>query len=178
MSKYRDRGAYHFDLFKIKGDPYREHVLDVVAKVRRFASPLGFSVVLDVGCGEGLIATQLTQAGFRVVGVEPDPWARELAAKHGFRVQHISFESVPQGLSFEAVLFLDVLEHVGHPKRYIEMAKGMTKKLFIAVPDREDPHGDWTFEPDEMRKLALGDGWEEGHFETRHARHFFVFYKP
>ncbi|MDI3404961.1 class I SAM-dependent methyltransferase [Streptomyces cavernicola] len=61
--------------------------------------------VLDVGCGTGIVARQLTDAGCRVLGVDVDARMAELARAAGVEVEVAAFESWdPAGRRFDAVV--------------------------------------------------------------------------
>jgi SAM-dependent methyltransferase len=61
--------------------------------------------MLDVGCGTGIAARQLRDAGCRVLGVEPDPRMAEVARRHGLTVEEGTFEEWdPSGRTFAAVV--------------------------------------------------------------------------
>ncbi|BDH56183.1 bifunctional 2-polyprenyl-6-hydroxyphenol methylase/3-demethylubiquinol 3-O-methyltransferase UbiG [Tsukamurella sp. PLM1] len=49
--------------------------------------------VLDVGCGTGIAARQLREAGADVMGVEPDARMAQFARAHGVTVEEGTFES-------------------------------------------------------------------------------------
>tara|TARA_R110000803_G_scaffold48198_10_gene100111 strand:- start:6866 stop:7462 length:597 start_codon:yes stop_codon:yes gene_type:complete len=175
MSKYQQRGDYHFQLYKTKGDPYREHVLDVMVQVEKHVPAC--CQVLDVGCGEGLVTYLLLESelGLGVVGCEIDGDAVALAATRNLPVEQVSFEDIDE-LHYEAILFLDSLEHVDDYVAVLEKAKRMTDILLIAVPDRHDPHA--TVQVGRQRIVDQFDlSWQMVHDETRHARHFMIFTK-
>ncbi len=61
--------------------------------------------VLDVGCGTGIVARQLRDAGHRVLGVEPDPRMAAVARRAGLEVEIATFETwEPAGRLFDAVV--------------------------------------------------------------------------
>lgn len=71
----------------------------------------------DVGCGSGQAMTTFKKAGYDVVGIEPDPSARALAAQIG-RVYEGTAEALPadlEGREFDVVLLSHVLEHCVDP---------------------------------------------------------------
>jgi SAM-dependent methyltransferase len=71
----------------------------------------------DVGCGSGQAMSAFKQAGYDVVGIEPDPAARALAGRVG-EVFEGTAEAVPAeiaGRQFDAVLLSHVLEHCIDP---------------------------------------------------------------
>lgn len=173
MSKYQQRGDYHFQLFKTKGDPYREHVLDVVAKVVEHAP--AHCNIFDAGAGEGLVTHLLIEAGFSATGCEIDGSAVALAAGRQLPIEQVSFEESDH-VAYDAILFLDTLEHVDDYRRVLSKAKSMTGLIFIALPDRHDPHA--TVQVGRQRIIDEFEGWTLLHDETRHARHFMIFKDP
>lgn len=73
--------------------------------------------VCDIGCGNGSKIEALTNAGFQVTGIEPDPTARSLAAKSA-DVFDGTAERLPyqlEGQHFDVVLMSHVLEHCIDP---------------------------------------------------------------
>lgn len=86
---------------------------------RSTAAPLSGLRILDVGCGGGLIAEPLARLGAEVVGIDPAEAcievARAHAAQHALDVDYRVAEArdlVAVGDSFDAVLCMDVIEHV------------------------------------------------------------------
>jgi len=74
--------------------------------------------VLDVGCGAGRLAKQMTAIGAEVVGVERHPEAAALARAHCARVVEKDLNDadlLAPGEQFDVVVFADVLEHLPHP---------------------------------------------------------------
>lgn len=83
------------------------------------ASSLAGLSVLDIGCGGGLVAEPLARLGADVTGIDPAPENIEAAKAHakGARLD-ITYHSATgeelaaSGESFDAVLLLEVIEHV------------------------------------------------------------------
>ena len=74
-------------------------------------------MLCDIGCGSGQAMSIFRQAGYSAVGIEPDPAARELAAKAG-EVLAGTAEAIPATLAdrqFDVVLLSHVLEHCIDP---------------------------------------------------------------
>lgn len=165
QNKYKRQGAYHFALFEIKDDPYRLHVLDVLDKVKKYL-PFGGNI-LDFGCGEGLVTSRLLKCGYGVVGCDIEKEAVDLGLQRNLPLKNVSIDFF-KGQKFDAVMALDVLEHVDNLKETMESMALLTSMMFIAVPDRPDPHA-------VRDKVNIRmDGWARVHQDTRHCRHFYV----
>ncbi len=77
--------------------------------------------ILDVACGAGLVAFPLAEAGFRVKGIDLAEGAVAAARRHAPAGLGVAFDVAdayatgePDG-SYDAVLLLDMLEHVERP---------------------------------------------------------------
>lgn len=84
--------------------------------LRAWLPGCGRGVVVDLGCGGGLLAVPLAQSGARVLGVDVSPIAlREMAAQRVAGVQPVlcGLTAVPlAGACSDLVLLADVLEHL------------------------------------------------------------------
>jgi len=94
--------------------------------------------ILDIGCGTGYFPKAANEAGYHVVGVEPDPDALRFAKENN------KIEVYPLGMldafkePFDSVTMWHVLEHVYHLKEQLKTITGLIKPggLFvIAVPN-------------------------------------------
>ncbi|NBX16269.1 MAG: 3-demethylubiquinone-9 3-O-methyltransferase [Proteobacteria bacterium] len=77
--------------------------------------------VLDLGCGGGFVAEELARRGARVVGVDPASALLSVARRHAadnalpIEYREGTGERIPAGDGeFDAVICVDVLEHVAH----------------------------------------------------------------
>jgi SAM-dependent methyltransferase len=106
----------------------------------RTASPS----ILDVGCGAGANARAVTLRcpGARIVGIEPDARAAELARETCAEVLHGTLDDFlerEKGERFDAIVLSDVLEHVVEPVRFLrsllasKAAESAT--FFVSVPN-------------------------------------------
>lgn len=111
-------------------------------------APLGsLETFLDIGCGDGRIATWLRGMGKRVTATTlcPDSYggaARELASTLGMRVEECSAEAMPfRDGEFDAVVMCHVLEHCPNVQAALREAWRVLAAdgyLFVFVP----PHSD------------------------------------
>jgi 2-polyprenyl-3-methyl-5-hydroxy-6-metoxy-1,4-benzoquinol methylase/septal ring factor EnvC (AmiA/AmiB activator) len=101
------------------------------------------STVLDVGCGPGVVAKALAARGCKVWGIEPDPARANSARNHCVDVLEADVEAVNlskefAGRSFDAVLFLDVLEHLRNPQAVLAGAEAVLApggSVLLSVPN-------------------------------------------
>jgi 2-polyprenyl-6-hydroxyphenyl methylase/3-demethylubiquinone-9 3-methyltransferase len=128
LAYIRDRAAAHFDR-----NPKR---LDGLAGLR----------FLDVGCGGGILAEPLARLGADIVGIDPADRniavARHHAAQSGLVVDYrnTSAEALAEaGEQFDAVLAMEVVEHVTDVGLFIDVAAAMVKPgglFFVATLNR------------------------------------------
>jgi 2-polyprenyl-6-hydroxyphenyl methylase/3-demethylubiquinone-9 3-methyltransferase len=129
-------------------------VLDLLATL-----PAG-SRVLDAGCGNGYFAKQLHEKGFEVVGIDLEEsgitHARKLCPDVRFEVASVYDGSSKSFGQFDAVVSLEVIEHVYDPRAFVSNVQeclrpsgsfilstpyhGYAKNLLIALSGRFDAH--------------------------------------
>ena len=75
--------------------------------------------VLDAGCGHGALVHLLHERGYRVTGVDTSEWIIEQARRHAPELAdsfvHGDVASLPAGEPFDAIVCLEVLEHIPEP---------------------------------------------------------------
>src|SRR5207245_11622782 len=87
-------------------------ILDVL---RRLRPPGGWSAILDVGCGDGLLFERLAQFG-PVEGVESDASLVTPDGPYRDRIHVVPFDrNFRPGRRYGLILMLDVLEHLQEP---------------------------------------------------------------
>ncbi len=133
--------------------------------------------VLDVGCGSGATLDFLREryAGLHTFGVELNAGQAELANKQGHKVWCGAVENCPWGEfipanSLDAILCLDVLEHLVDPWEEVRKLSALLKPsgiLIVSVPNIRN----WKFI---WRLLVKGDFKyrESGLLDRTHLRFF------
>lgn len=173
MSKYIQKGCYHFQEFANPNTTYAKHVDDLLKQLKMH---IGVGIQLsayEVGCGEGLILEQIRQRlGWHCMGSEVDEVAVGIARRLNPNIVFNNTNRPPSDVLRDVALFCDSLEHVDKPEEFLEWAKG-AKWIVIAVPDRHDPHGERDFAPDSFDPI-LSEWGTCVHRATRHARHLTI----
>ena len=132
-----------------------------LAILETLRSEVGAAVVsgtwLDVGCGSGLIASELAQHVHEIHGLDPEPWARwpVLSAEHPNLHFHAgAFRDVPDELppeSVDVVICNQVYEHVDSPEDLLSQLHLVLKPhgvCYFAGPNLLwpiEPHVFWPF---------------------------------
>jgi len=122
MTYLRDRLAAHFE------------------RALPAAKPLQGLRILDIGCGGGLVSEPLSRLGATVTGIDPATdnvaAARTHAEISGLDIDYraITVETLATtGERFDAVLCLEVVEHVPEPAAFIRMAADLVRPGGILV---------------------------------------------
>jgi 2-polyprenyl-6-hydroxyphenyl methylase/3-demethylubiquinone-9 3-methyltransferase len=96
--------------------------------------------VLDIGCGGGLIAEPLTRLGASVTAIDPGEENIAAAKAHSrpqgleidYRVCQVE-DLCRAGLSFDAVLCLEVIEHVPDPGAFLKCCAALVRPGGIMI---------------------------------------------
>ncbi|MBN1574484.1 MAG: methyltransferase domain-containing protein [Deltaproteobacteria bacterium] len=101
--------------------------------------------ILEVGCGTGDLLSFMVDKGWDAMGIEPSAEATEHYGTQGklviyncffdeFVKEHGNFKGI-----FDAILLMNVLEHVPHPDEFLNMVKSLLKPkkgiVCIKVPN-------------------------------------------
>jgi len=123
------------------------------------------AVVLDVGCGNGIIARSLGAEGFNVYGIDISHKAVE-KARALTSLTNVSFdvisaeELVADGHRYHAVICSEVLEHLNHPEKLLSVLyQSLTDDgiLIVTVPNGMGPRETLVTKP--VIALQKKDNW-------------------
>ncbi len=96
-------------------------------------TPLAGLLILDVGCGGGLLSEPLSRLGADVTGVDAlkaNIKAARLHAKQSgldIKYKYMAVEDMPTDPDFDIVLNMEVLEHVTDPATFIKTCAALVK---------------------------------------------------
>ena len=95
--------------------------------------------VLEIGCGHGGFVALLRWAGLHAAGVEVSPWVVDYARRtFGIEVMQGPVESLPlEPSSQDAIVLMDVVEHLPDPAATIAFCAGLLKPsglLLVQMP--------------------------------------------
>jgi 2-polyprenyl-3-methyl-5-hydroxy-6-metoxy-1,4-benzoquinol methylase len=153
------------------------------------ALPVGAGI-LDLGCGNGRFAGELEDRGFAPFGVDLEEsgvrLAREIRPSIPFEV-HSAYDDLrePFGRGFDAIVALEVIEHLYDPRRFVSRAfealepggllilstpyHGYLKNLALAVSGKLDAHFTALWDGGHIKfwsRRTLSALLEEGGFEV------------
>ena len=108
--------------------------------------PLAGLRVLDIGCGGGLVSEPLSRLGAEVVGIDATTRNVEVARLHAAEMglaidyRHSAAEDLAEaGERFDAVLALEIVEHVASLEAFVAAAAALTRAgglLVVATLNR------------------------------------------
>ncbi len=115
-------------------------------RLREIAGPARGRTLLDVGAGDGTLATQWADAGWQVVATEPEPSMREVARSRHPQL-HLASDGLPQlsydDAAFDVVTANFVLNHVPDPRAAAGELRRVARELVIATTWSASPTALW-----------------------------------
>jgi SAM-dependent methyltransferase len=128
------------------GIGYADYAADAPQHARSFRARLEWLLrtgpvgdLLEVGCGPGLFLQEARRLGVaRAVGVDPNPWAVAQARARGVEAHVGSIEAIEAAQRFDAIVMLDVLEHVIAPLPFLAAVRARLRpdgRLLVMTPN-------------------------------------------
>lgn len=102
---------------------------------------VSFKTLLDVGCGEGIVFNQISQQfDTQIVGMDYDPARVESSGERRGNAALLTGDAhiLPfKEQSFDIILMLELLEHVGNPLQTLAEARRVTRRYLLTSVPRE-----------------------------------------
>lgn len=122
LSFVRDQAVAHFD------------------RDAKILKPLAGLTAVDIGCGGGLVAEPLTRMGATMTAIDPSERNIAIAKSHAeaqglainYRAVRVE-DLVAEGLTFDIVTCLEVVEHVPDPQKFIAECATLVRPGGLAV---------------------------------------------
>ncbi|MBK8908407.1 MAG: bifunctional 2-polyprenyl-6-hydroxyphenol methylase/3-demethylubiquinol 3-O-methyltransferase UbiG [Rhodospirillales bacterium] len=112
----------------------RDHLVRHFSRDPLSVRPLAGLEVLDIGCGGGIIAEPIRRLGARVTAIDAEQHSIRIAAAHAklsdldIDYRHAAPEDlVREGRQFDAVLALEVVEHVADLDAFVAATAGLMR---------------------------------------------------
>jgi len=112
--------------------------------IKRVFSHKENAKILDIGCNDGFLLSQLKQAGHDVIGVEPDLGQAMKAINRDIPVMTVFYQNAPfLNASFDLISAFHVLEHIHNPHAFLKKVYRELKPngyVCLEVPDFYNPN--------------------------------------
>jgi 2-polyprenyl-6-hydroxyphenyl methylase / 3-demethylubiquinone-9 3-methyltransferase len=112
----------------------RDHLAAHFGRDPRAVQPFAGLTLLDIGCGAGLVAEPMTRLGFAVSGIDAGAEMLAVARAHaeaaGLAIDYrdaMPGDLADEGARYDAVLLLELVEHVPDPDGLIAAAGALVK---------------------------------------------------
>lgn len=190
------------DVQVVDKDFHDAHREDLCSKIAELSGrPLAGQTILDIGCGWGQFLLYFREKGGICYGFDPAPEAVAYARAQGLNVVQAGMESIDvfNGLKFDVVTLLNVLEHLADPVAVVAEIRDRILKpggiLLIEVPNDFNAfqeagkaiHGlnEWWVAPpahlnyfnnESLQRLLRGASYEVKHAEATFPMELFLLF--
>jgi SAM-dependent methyltransferase len=154
-----DLARIHHEGFGFHADDCAPGILELLAPVRERGG-----LVVEIGCGSGLLTRHLVDAGVRVIATDASPAMLDLAREHARDAEDVRRVTLPDDPVPEA----DAIVGVGHALNYLPSAEALDRAL-VAIAGALRPGGvlaidlcdlEWgRARVDEPARGWVGDDW-------------------
>ena len=161
FDKYDRNGAYHIEWFRTNKHGYRNHLNRIL---REFTGCKAKNI-LDIGCGEGLLAKLLIKKGVtqKVIGIDTSKKAIELGEElydnscktNKMELKCQSFVSMNKRRKFDYIVCSEVIEHVDSPELFLRKIKNMVKEWAIITTPNSDHVTSGKYDKQLFNKITL-----------------------
>jgi SAM-dependent methyltransferase len=131
-----DEPYYRGDLARIHHLGFGFHAEDTAPGVLTLLDPVRGDVVVEIGCGSGLLTKYLVEAGHRVIATDASPAMLELARDHAGDAEEIRQLTLPDDPIPEAAAIVGV----GHALNYLDTIEDVERSL-VALASALRPGG-------------------------------------
>ena len=112
----------------------RDHLCELIGTDPASPMPLGGLQILDIGCGGGLLCEPLSRLGASVTGIDAGEKNVRIALNHatrmGLDIRYYRMspeEAIADGQQYDAVLNMEVIEHVADINVFMEACGALVK---------------------------------------------------
>lgn len=130
--------------------------------VKKFADylPIKGGKILEIGCGNGIVLSQLSKLGYQIDGCDLNEHALKMIERHHGRVLLYNiFDRNPELLGkYDCVFLLDVVEHIEDHLAFVKMASDYLVEggtMIINVPAGSFLYGPYDKEVGHVRRYSM-----------------------
>lgn len=158
--KYTDEQLRHIYPFPHDSNRWKDHevrVRQTIALGKEATMPVKNGVVVDLSCGNGLIAKGLADH-FNAIPILGD-YAYRLGYIHG----PIEKTIVQLSQGIDLYVCSETIEHLDEPDNTLRLIRDRSKQLLLSTPigenDTDNPEHYWGWDQEAVQQMLEGAGW-------------------